>query len=62
MNPRRCGFGVPLDQLEPGDREAVEQFRRFLEGELAFAADGVTYVPADSPEAVHFARRPGATA
>jgi len=32
---RRCGTGVPLDQLDPGDRAAVETFRRYLAGEMA---------------------------
>jgi hypothetical protein len=27
----RCGTGVPLELLEPGDRAAVEEFTRFLE-------------------------------
>ena len=30
----RCGTGVPLDQLAPGDRRAVEQFRRYLAGDM----------------------------
>ena len=58
MRPDRCGNAVPLNQMHPGDREAVEEFRRFLEGELAYAADRVTLVPADHPDAVHFAGRP----
>lgn len=58
MRPDRCGNAVPLDQMHPGDRQAVEDFRRFLEGELTLAADGYTYLPADHPDAVHFAGRP----
>lgn len=58
MRPDRCGFGRPLNSLPDGDRQAVENFRRFLEGELALAADEQTFVPADSPDAVYFAGRP----
>ncbi len=54
---RRCGFGVPLEQMHPGDREVIEQFRRYLRRELALAADGITYVPVDSPEAVYVVDR-----
>ncbi|MER7280511.1 hypothetical protein ABT369_39340 [Dactylosporangium sp. NPDC000244] len=53
MNPRRCGFGVPLDQLPDGDRQIVEDFRRYLRGELALAADGITYVQPGDERAVH---------
>ncbi|GGM52746.1 hypothetical protein ACFFX1_55375 [Dactylosporangium sucinum] len=59
MRPLRCGTGVPLDQLPEGDRRAVEDFARFLSGELALAADGQTYVDAGDPRAVHVAPRPG---
>lgn len=58
MRPDRCGNNVPLDRMLPGDRKAVEDFRRYLQGELALAADGYTYVSVDSPDAVHFAGRP----
>jgi hypothetical protein len=58
MTRIRCGTGVPLDALPEGDRRAVEDFRRFLEGELALAADGCTYVPPDDPDAVYHAGRP----
>lgn len=30
----RCGTGVPLDRLAPGDRQAVEDFRRYLSGDM----------------------------
>lgn len=30
----RCGTGVPLDRLAPGDRQAVEDFRRYLADEM----------------------------
>lgn len=52
---RRCGFGVPLDQLDPQTRQVIADFERFLAGEVAIAADGLTYVPLDDPRAVHFA-------
>ncbi|GAA2347296.1 hypothetical protein [Dactylosporangium salmoneum] len=52
MNARRCGFGVPLDQLPDGDRQIVADFRRWLAGELAAAEDG-TFVSLDDPRAVH---------
>lgn len=58
MRPDQCGFGRPLEQLPPGDREIIEQFQAWLAGEVALAADGITYVPVDSPAAVHFANRP----
>lgn len=38
MTLDRCGFGRPLDSLTPGDREAVEGFRRFLSVEAAMVA------------------------
>lgn len=59
MRPDRCGYGRALESLTPGDREAVEQFRAYLEGKLALAADGLTYVPVDSPDAVYVAERLG---
>jgi hypothetical protein len=59
MRPEQCGYGRALESLTPGDRKAVEQFRAYLEGKLAFAADGKTYVPVDSPEAVYVVERPG---
>lgn len=53
--PRRSGFESALDKLEPGDREAVLRFQRYLRGEVALAADKQTYVELDDPRAVHFA-------
>ncbi len=50
---RRCGTGVPLDQLPDGDRQVVAAFVAYLSGEVALAADGVTYVALDDPAAVH---------
>jgi len=58
VRPDRCGYGRALGSLTPGDREAVEQFRAYLEGRVALAADRRTYVPLDSPEAVHVAPPP----
>jgi hypothetical protein len=55
VRPRRCGFGMPLEQLDPETREAVEDFRRYLEGKVALAVDGLTYVELDDPRAVHVA-------
>lgn len=52
---RRCGFGVPFDQLDPQTRQVIGDFRRYLAGEVALAADGMTYVALDDPRAVHFA-------
>ncbi len=52
---RRCGFGVPLEQFDPQTRQVIEDFKRWLAGEVALAADEVTYVPVDDPRAVHFA-------
>ncbi len=59
MKPRRCGFGVPLEQFDPETRQMIEQFRLWLQGDVALAADGVTYVPVDSPDAVHVVDRAG---
>jgi hypothetical protein len=56
MNPRRCGFGVPLEQFDPQTRQAIEYFKRYLEGKVALAADGLTCVELDDPRAVHVAR------
>lgn len=53
MNPRRCGNAVPLEQMHPGDREVIEQFQAYLRREVALAADGITYVPVESPDAVY---------
>lgn len=55
MRPDRCGNSVPLDRMHPGDRKAVEDFKRFLMGELAYAEDGITYVAPDDPRATYFA-------
>jgi ribA/ribD-fused uncharacterized protein len=60
MRPDRCGFGRDLSALHPGDRKAVEDFGRFLAGELALAADGITFVSADSSDAAYFAPPKGA--
>jgi hypothetical protein len=61
VKPLRCGFGMPLDQLDPETRKVIEDFQRYLRGDLALAADGLTYVPVDSPDAVHVVDRPGVT-
>jgi hypothetical protein len=55
VNPRRCGFGVPLEQLDPQARQAIEDFKRYLAGDLAIAVDGLTYVELDDPRAVYVA-------
>lgn len=36
MRPDQCGTGRPIESLPPGDREVVEDYRRFLEGELNY--------------------------
>ena len=59
MRPDQCGFGRPLESLPPADRELIANFQAWLSGELALAADEVTFVDVDSPEAVHFVERPG---
>lgn len=53
MNPDRCGFGRPVESFDPVTRKALEDFGAYLAGELALAADGQTYVPVDSPDAVY---------
>ena len=53
MKMRHCGFGVPLEQLDPQTRQVVEDFKRYLRGEVALAEDGITYVELDDPRAVH---------
>lgn len=55
MNRRRCGFGVPLEHFDPQTRQTIEDFRRYLAGEVALAVDGLTYVELDDPRAVHVA-------
>lgn len=55
MKARRCGFGVPLEHLDPQTRQVIEDFKRYLAGEVALAADGSTYVELDDPRAVHVA-------
>lgn len=55
MRPRRCGFGVPLEQFDPETRQMIDDFKRYLRGEVALAADEVTYVSLDDPRAVHVA-------
>jgi hypothetical protein len=54
VKARRCGFGVPLDQFDPQTRQVIADFKRWLAGEVAIAADGVTYVELDGPRAAHF--------
>ena len=48
---------------EPNDGETISigdrQRRAYLQGKLALAADGTTYVFVDSPEAVYFADKNG---
>jgi hypothetical protein len=34
IRPERCGTGRRLDELAPGDRRAVEDFRRYLAGAM----------------------------
>lgn len=36
MRPDQCGTGRPIESLPPGDREVVEEYRRFLLGELDY--------------------------
>lgn len=55
MRTHRSNFEAQLDKLGPGDREAVLAYQRYLRGEVALAADGLTYVELDDPRAVHFA-------
>ncbi len=57
MKMRRCGFGVPLEQFDPQTRQVIDDFKRYLVGEAALAADGLTYVDLDDPRAVHFATK-----
>lgn len=54
---RRCGFGVPLEHLDPQTRRVIGDFKRYLAGEVALAADRLTYVALDDPRAVHFAAK-----
>lgn len=54
MRPDQCGFGRNPSTLAEGDRKAVEDFKRFLAGELAYAEDGITYVAPDDPRATYF--------
>lgn len=55
MKMRRCGFGLPLDQLDPQTRQVIGDFKRWLAGDVAITEDGITYVELDDPRAVHFA-------
>ncbi len=61
MKMRRCGFGVPLEQFDPQTRQVIGDFQRWLAGEVALAADEVTYVELDDPQAVHVAPKLGAS-
>lgn len=45
MTPDRCGFGRDPNTMHPGDRQAIEDFRRFLAGEIAVVAATGEYVP-----------------
>lgn len=47
MTPDRCGFGRPTGSLPAGDRQAVEDFARFLAGEIAVVAATGEFVPLD---------------
>jgi hypothetical protein len=53
VTARRCGFGVPFEKFDPVTRKALENFEAYLAGKVALAADGRTYVPVGSPDAVH---------
>ncbi len=57
MRTRPSNFEAQLARLGPGDREAVLDYQRYLRGEVALAADGMTYVELDDPRAVHFASK-----
>lgn len=51
MRPEHCGFGRSLESLTPGDRKAVEDFRAWLEGRVAYTADECSWVPFTDPRA-----------
>jgi hypothetical protein len=36
VRPDQCGFGRPFASLPPGDREVVEQYAKFLAGDLDY--------------------------
>lgn len=44
MTPDRCGTNRPLSSLTPGDHQAVEDFLRFLHGEIAMDVATGDYV------------------
>lgn len=55
MPPGRCGTGVPLDELHPGDAAEITRFRAYLADVAAGVADGMDrYAAEDAALATHY--------